>query len=109
MNDPFYDIDVDSNHFSRYFRDTNNQYYTSDSDCSLDSSIFHLNIRSIYRNCDDLISYLSLLNRKFDVICLCETFVNNLLLVSNFFDDYSSFHSIRGANERAVRQVSLPY
>ena len=107
MNDPFFDIDVDSNHFSHYFRDTNNQYYTSDrfndsfnSDCSRDLSIFHLNIRSIYRNGNDLIAYLSLLNRKFDVICLCETFVNNLLLVSNFFDDYSSFHSIRGANER---------
>ena len=35
-------------------------------------SLFHLNIRSLNKHHNDLVIYLSLLNNKFDAICLSE-------------------------------------
>ena len=106
----FDDIDVDLNHFENLYpnliHNRNNQYYDDDrfnstlasNDCVRDLSVVHLNIRSINANGSDFITYLSLLNRKFDVVCLSETFVTDLILANNLFDDYESFHSIQSEN-----------
>ena len=78
-------IDIDVNHFNEVFPNlslgNDNQYFdycrfndVFSMNAGRDLSIMHLNIRSISRNGDCLISYLSLLNRNFDVICLSETF-----------------------------------
>ena len=111
MNTNFFDsIDVDLNHFHDLYPDSvqnmnNNQYYTDEkfndtfaNSSSHDLNILHLNIRSIRANGSDLITYLSMLNRKFDCICLSETFVTDLDLTSDFLDDYEGFHSIRESN-----------
>lgn len=49
-----------------------------------------------------MITYLSLLDRKFDVICLSETFVNDMSIVENFLDGYGCFHSVRDESRGRV-------
>ena len=71
-----------------------------------DLSVIHLNIRSISRNGDAFITFLSCLKRSFDVICLSETFVNDLNIVNNFLDDYIGYHSIR-EGDRARGGVAI--
>ena len=108
-NDFLSSIDIDVNHFNEVFPNlslgNDNQYFdycrfndVFSMNAGRDLSIMHLNIRSISRNGDCLISYLSLLNRKFDVICLSETFVNDITIVENLLDGYKGFHSIRDGN-----------
>lgn len=48
-------------------------------------STFHLNIRSLPKNYDLLVQYLSILNHAFSVLALSETWLN---------DDIASYHSI---------------
>ena len=107
INNFFDNIDVDLNHFDdlyhNLFQNSDNQYYDVERfnnsfsvECSRDLSVAHLNIASLSKNGPDLIAYLSLLNRKFDAICLSETNVADIQLAKDLFDDYESFHSIRG-------------
>ena len=102
----FDNIDVDLNHFNELYpslqTSRENQYFDSDkfnrvffSDGGRDLSLIHLNIRSIRANGDAFILYLSLLKRKFDVICLTETWVKEPDLIDDIFSDYHSFHSFR--------------
>ena len=70
-----------------------------DADYKNDLKIFHLNIRSLAYNGDDLICYLSLLKQQFDVICLSETWLNENRFIENSFHDYNHFHSRRPANQ----------
>ena len=65
-----------------------------------DLSIFHLNVRSIRRNGDELVCYLETLKYSFDVICLTETWISNLPVVNVLFPDYLGFHSIRSSRTR---------
>ena len=83
----FTDIDVDLNDFENtslsYLNSAGKNYFNCDQfnedfkECISNSdnnlSVFHINIRSITANGDDLVSYLETLNIKYDVICLCET------------------------------------
>lgn len=110
QNDYFNNIDADLNHFNELYPDlttiNRNQYYSDEkfnnvfgvSDDNRDLSVIHLNIRSMFKNGDAFITYLSLLNRTFDVICLTETFVQDVSLVENFIDGYKGFHSMRGGD-----------
>ena len=109
-NDLFQEIDIDINHFNEIFPNLSlgdaSQYYNNDRFNDLfcmndkrDLSVLHLNIRSMSRNGDCLITYLSLLDRKFDIICLSETFVNDVSIFENFLDGYKGFHSIRDGNQ----------
>ena len=69
INDIFGDIDVETNHFNavypNLFENQRNQYYTTDkfndnfSFNNRDLSIFHLNIRSLSKNGDNLDAFLS--------------------------------------------------
>ena len=64
-----------------------------------DLKIFHLNIRSLAYNGDNLLGYLALLKQQFDVICLSETWLNENRFIENSFLDYNQFHSRRPANQ----------
>ena len=89
MNSQILDeIDPNDNHFSVLNPDFRlnfeNQYYDVDefnSECSVngcgvnDLSVIHVNVRSLRKNGDPLSVYLSLLRRKFDIICLSETWL----------------------------------
>ena len=105
-NDFFNSIDADLNHFNELYPslllNSRNQYYNVDNfnnsfgvSGMCDLNVIHLNIRSISRNGDSFITYLSNLKRNFDIICLSETFVNDISIANNFLDDYVGYHSIR--------------
>ena len=83
------DIDADINHFDQIYPSLQNsrinQYYDTESFNGLvsnfnqrDFSVMHLNINSIKANGDSLLSFLSTLNHKFDIICLTETRLGDL-------------------------------
>ena len=107
QNDLFQDIDLDANFYSDNYRgfshgltsdayyDTNtfNEAFGSNSDKDL--KIIHLNVRSLPRNGDSLVAYLDLLDQKFHVICLTETWLNENRLLENNFPDYVQYHSMR--------------
>ena len=92
------DIDGDVNHFGNLYPDLDNEsrsrYYDIDSfnaDCrkgKSDLALLHLNVRSLYSKLDNLISYITLLNIDFDVICLSEVWLNpstaKLINISNY-------------------------
>jgi len=108
MTTSFFDeIDIDTNHFDDLYpgllNNRNDQYFNHErfnsSFCATDNSksfsVVHLNINSMHKNGPDFIGYLSLLNLNFDVICLSETYVTDILLANDFLDDYHSYHTIR--------------
>ena len=101
------EIDIDVNHFDDLYpgllNNRNDQYYNherfNNSFCddtnSNSLSVLHLNINSLNKNGPELIGYLSLLNMKFDIVCLSETYVTDILLASDFLDDYQCYHTTR--------------
>ena len=54
-------------------------------------SIFHMNVRSSNKHHKELVIYLSLLNMKFDCICLSEVWNYNLEFHRNIFQNYISY------------------
>ena len=103
--DIFSEVNIDTNHFSELYpnlqQSIDEQYYTIDkfnrnfSANNNDLSIFHVNIRSLNANGDILSGFLSTLNRKFQVICLTETFVKDTEASFLQFNDYNIIHSTR--------------
>ena len=99
------EVDIETNHFSELFpnlqQSIDEQYYTIDkfngnfSANNNDLSIFHVNIRSLNASGDILSGFLSTLNRKFQVICLTETFVKDTEASFLQFNDYNIIHSTR--------------
>ena len=51
-------------------------------------SVFHLNIRSLNCHYKELVTYLQLLDLKFDCICLSEVWSTNLNSYKSIFQDY---------------------
>ena len=99
-------VDADINHFDELYPCVNEsnlkQYYTEDefnnkfsSRNINDFSVLHVNIRSINKNGDELLIYLESIDKKFDIICLSETWITGLPVVDDIFPSYTSFHSIR--------------
>lgn len=58
-------------------------------------STFHLNIRSLPKNNDQLIHFLSVLNHTFSVIALSETWVKDDIIDFYNMSQYNSVHSCR--------------
>ena len=92
----FYNINADINHFEQLYpsieANSGDQYHESDRfsgafcmNIERDLSVIHLNIRSISANEDALYAYMFLLNSKFDVICLSESWVKSLNLLMTYF------------------------
>ena len=55
---------------------------------SSDISVFHLNVRSLNKNSNDLYNFLTTLDLAFDVLVLSEIWNHNLELYSNLFAGY---------------------
>ena len=104
-------IDIELNHFNNIYPDIHAnqaiQYFSTETfqtqfpnlkPCDL--SVIHLNIRSIHANGSVFCSYLETLKSKFDVICLSETWNNNLPTIDHFFPSYIGFHSSRPEGTR---------
>ena len=110
-DNPLQDLDVDLNHFSELFPnyddDSYNYYYTIDgfnekfhTQNHSDFSLIHVNIRSLSKNGDSLVSLLNSLTVTFDVICLTETWDQNSTVLNSYFPEYQGFHCSRPVGER---------
>ena len=106
MIDLDHDIDADINHFDQIYpslqNSRRNQYYDTEKFNRLvsdqgrrDFSVMHLNINSVRANGDSLLSFLSTLNHKFDIICLTETRLGDLEQADAVFQNYTSYYSNR--------------
>ena len=71
----------------------NRTFPTNNSTSSL--AILQLNIRSLPRNGNCLVAYLETLGRKFDIICLNETWLNENRFIEDLFPNYNAYHSMR--------------
>ena len=100
------ELDADVRHFDEIYPSLNNsrlrQYYDHSTfnsafpnDSVADLSIFHVNTQSINAKGDNLISYLSILSRHFDIICLTETWYGDEKIAEIFFEQYIGFYSNR--------------
>ena len=100
------EIDADINHFDQIYRSLQNsrinQYYDTESFNGLvsnfnqrDFSVMHLNIKSIKANGDSLLSFVSTLNYKFDIVCVTETRLHDLEQANAVFQNYTSYKSNR--------------
>ena len=58
-------------------------------------AILQLNIRSLPRNGNCLVAFLETLGRKFDIICLNETWLNENRFIEDLFPNYNAYHSMR--------------
>ena len=110
-DNPLQNLDVDLNHFSELFPnyddDSHNYYYSIDSFNenfynlnNSDFSLMHVNIRSLSKNGDSLVAFLSTLTINFDVICLTETWGQNSTVLNSYFPDYQGYHCCRSVGER---------
>ena len=86
MSDIATDLDVDVCHFSELYpnldSDSQSLYYDVDKLDSFDHkssnfSVLHLNIRSLLSKIDELSSLLSILEYRFDLIPICETWLSS--------------------------------
>ena len=72
-----------------------------------DFSVFHVNIQSFNAKGDKLIGYLSLLKRKFDIICLAETWYGDEKMSEIFFEQYLGFYSNRLSRKRGGASILI--
>ena len=100
------DFDLDSDNSLSHGRANADSYYIShdfnsafDNLSHKDLGIIHINIRSLARNGDKLVSYLNTLRYKFPVICCSETWLNSIRFIDNMFPDYNQYHSMRPVNK----------
>ena len=101
---PLFDVDPDMQYFNKITQgNINSDYFTSDSyirKCSKklsgDSfSMFHVNIRSLPKNLVSLENYLMLLDTKFTIIGLTETWLTDSTASLYSIDGYTSINNYR--------------
>ena len=83
----------------------NRTFPTDNSTSSL--AILQLNIRSLPRNGNCLVAYLETLGRKFDIICLNETWLNENRFIEDLFPNYNAYHSMRPPHTALGGGVSI--
>ena len=109
VNSLFDDIDIDLNHvpelqqYNNYANST--QYFDVNEFNSLcggdvDLKVLHLNIRSLCSNMEDLCALLSMLNCRFDVIGITESWLSDNIEPLYSIPGYSVYHSLRPAGMR---------
>ena len=102
------DIDIDQHFYENNYPSLNgsltDQYYNierfqdafSSETTNNNLSIIHVNIRSISKNGDALVTYLTSLNKRFEIICISETWLlNDFSIFHELFPGYISYHSVR--------------
>lgn len=76
-------------------------------------SLIHLNIRSLRKNYNSLIAFLSLINHNFSFICLSETWLSpddrNLYALSGYNAEYCYRATPRGGGSAVFIKSSLSY
>ena len=78
----FHQVGIDSKYF------TEDEFNSHVKNSKMKLSIFHVNIRSLNKHHNDLIIDLSMLDTKFDVICLSEIRSYNLKFYKAIFPGY---------------------
>ena len=61
---------------------------------SIEISMFHLNIRSLNKNCMELYNYLQLIDMAFDIIVLSEIWSYSVAFYHNLFADYTFYYDL---------------
>ena len=90
------------NYTCRYYsEDKFNSMVPKQQDNSL--KIYHLNIRSLNKNCHQLKAFLSCLNCNFDVILLTEIGITDKPLIERVFDNYIHYTMITQKPKREVQ------
>ena len=114
------DVDIDSNFYNDNYNGLNyghmtdliydsakfNNTYSQDYNIN-DFSLIHLNIRSLPRNGNNFTAYLEMLQIKFSIICLSETWLSENRLINDIFLDYNAYHSMRGTDRSPGGGVSI--
>ena len=101
----FDNIDVDLQYFQELYPNLNNENTQQYFDISQfndnytkgdgDLNIFHINIRSLYSNLDDINSFLQLIKYKFNILCFTESWLSNATKDLVSFPGNKSFHQLR--------------
>ena len=94
MTDLIYDSAKFNNTYSQNFNNN-------------DLTLIHLNIRSLPRNGNNFIAYLEMLQIKFNIICLSETWLNENRLINDILLDYNAYHSMRATDRSPGGGVSI--
>lgn len=76
-------------------------------------SLVHLNTRSLRRHYDDLLAFLSIVEREFSVICLSETWLSadegNLYALPGYVSEYCHRGTNRNGGSAVLITSSIPY
>ena len=76
-----------------------NDNFGSDQDTPNDLKIFHVNIRSLRKNGDELLAYMETLNVSFDVICITESWLlDDFSILSELFPHFNTYNCVRSGN-----------
>ena len=129
-------LDPVTHHFREVFETLSSngtdRYYTPDNfnHCvhvaDTDVAILHYNIRSLLPKVDSLCSLIAQLGNKFDVLCICESWLNTFTSNLAMLDGFDSHHVTRQAGQQGgglciytkhglksklipVFQICLPY
>ena len=78
--------------FHYYTHDTFNTKFSDGYSTSL--SLFHLNVKSLNKNSEELVQYISCLNFSFDILVLSEIWTYNIDLFRNLFPGYFFYYSL---------------
>lgn len=105
MIDYLSDVDVDINHFNEIYpeilSESQSKYYDSNSFKLLDNktpndiAILGINIRSLHGKLDELQAWITLLECRFDIICVAETWLTNSTINMCKLNNYEMFNVIR--------------
>jgi len=93
--------DLKSQYFNETFDKLNFNYFTpdifnaeySDSKCNI-LSLFHMNIRSLNKNSNELVEFLTTLKFDFDLIVLSEIWAYNIELYKNLIPGYRFYYDL---------------
>ena len=99
------DNDPDINFFNNKYDAVNSPYFSlAEVPCKVEKllenlfSVYHINIRSLNKNFDKLLEFLSIMKNEFDIIAISETWCNddNININSLYqIPNYTPIHQIR--------------
>ena len=98
------DNDPDINFFNNKYDAVNSPYFSlAEVPCKVEKllensfSVYHINIRSLNKNFDKLLEFLSIMNNEFDILAISGTWCNDdNININSFYQipNYTSIHQI---------------